>query len=528
MSALLAAAIFFCGSLVQAASFTARIDRHELHPGESLLLTLELDQPDYFVDPDITPLQQDFELLSSQHQPLVEQDGQHYSRWFLRLQPLREGNLTIPALRLGELLSAPLRIAVKARDTSQSAGLEPVYIDSSLDREELYLQAQAVLTVKIYHSIPLYSDGQLSPLDIEGARVLSLGEPASYQQYIHGIRHGVIEMHYAIYPQSTGTLTIPPQTFTATLAGDNAYSLEDQLLSSPGRKIQVKSAQIPLRVNPPPAEFPTDAFWLPAKKLQISQTVSSNGKSSLDQAITHGISLEADGLPSSALPSLLPQTLSGMRLYQNPPEQLQKKTVTGLQASQQEQQLLVALHPGSFELPALHLPWWNTETDSLEWASLDANSLQIAAPGTVTDSEPAAAHFPAELPWQLLSLVLTLVSLLLTFLWRRARTLPAVVPAPAPRKASRLQEELKQACLQHQPQQARALLDLWLRQHRLSLSGLAQAQPELHTAMRELNQVLYSPNAITWDGNRLWQALVQWIRQQPQEDSEQLPPLYPT
>lgn len=517
-----------CCSLTQAASFSAKIDRYELQPGESLLLTLELDQPDYFVDPDISPLQQDFELLSSQHQPLVEENGQHYSRWFLRLQPRREGNLTIPALRLGELLSAPLRIRVKARDTSQSASLEPVYIDSSLDREQLYVQAQAVLTVKIYHSVPLYSDGQLSPLNIDGARVLSLGEPASYQQYIQGIRHGVIEMRYAIFPQAAGILTIPSQAFTATLAGDNAYSLEDPLLSAPGRKIQVKSAQIPLRVNPPPADFPEDAFWLPAKKLQLRQTVSAPGEPSQDQAIAHSISLEVDGLPAGALPSLLPQTLPGLRLYQNPPEQAQKKTATGLQVRQQEQQLLVALRPGSFKLPALQLPWWNTETDSLEWASTEQHSLQVSGSAAETPPNTAARQTSALLPWQLLSLFLASLSLLLAFLWRRARKLPAVAPGTAVRKTSHLQEALRQACLQHQPQRARSLLDQWLRQHGFNLAGLAHSHPELHAAMRELNQVLYSPETVIWDGSRLWQALDHWIRQQQRKDNEQLPPLYPT
>jgi hypothetical protein len=31
------------------------------------------------------------------------------------------------------------------------------------------------------------------------------------------VRHGVIEMRYAIYPQHSGELIIPAQTFSATL-----------------------------------------------------------------------------------------------------------------------------------------------------------------------------------------------------------------------------------------------------------------------------------------------------------------------
>lgn len=516
------------GSLAQAASFTARADRYQLQPGESLLLTLELDQPDYFVDPDIEPLQQDFELISSSHQPLIEENGHAYSRWLLRLQPRREGNLTIPALRLGELLSAPLRIEVKTRATGQPASLEPVYIDSSLDREELYVQAQAVLTVKIHHSIPLYSDGQLSPLTINGARVHSLGEPATYQQYIHGIRYGVIEMRYAIFPQSAGTLTIAPQTFAATLAGDDASSINGPQLTAPGRKIEVKSAQIPLVVKPPPPGFPANAIWLPARQLSLHQQLSpTDGSIHPDQVIERRLTLDIEGLPAGFLPALLPEHVTGFRTYSNPVEHAQKETATGMHTQTQEQQLLVALQAGTTELPALQLPWWNTESDTLEWATAPAQSLQVVSTG---QSENLTPHTTGESirTWQLVSLTLALLCLLLAFLWRRARRLPAIIPpAPAARKSSRLLEELKKACINSQPQQARTLLDQWLRQHDYHLTSLARTQPELQTAMRELNQALYSPSEQNWDGDQLWHAVTLMLERQQQNNSQQLPPLYP-
>mgnify|MGYP001165973457 CR=1 FL=1 len=515
-------------SLAQAASFTARVDRYELQPGESLLLTLELDQPDYFVDPDISPLQQNFKLLSSQHQPLVEDNGQRYSRWLLRLQPRREGNLTIPALRLGELLSAPLRIEVKQRNSSQSVSLEPVYIDSSLDHEELYVQQQAILTVKIHHSVPLFSDGQLSPLNIDGARVLSLGEPVSYQQYIHGIRYGVIEARYAIFPQTTGTLSIAPQTFTATLAGNDAHSLEDPVLSAPGRQIQVKSAEIPLRVAPPPATFPAGAVWLPARNLQLRHSIPDEIDIGLEQALPYSITLELEDQPASALPSMLPQQLPGFRLYPNPAEHSQKKAASGLQVRQHEQLLLVARQTGTLELPALQLPWWDTETDSLQWATTQARKLHVTSLQPAEQAAPVPRLAAPRYLWQAVSLTLALSSLLFAILWRRARRQPAVMPAASTRKAARLQEELRQACKQHQAQHARTLLDQWLRQHDCTHATLSRQYPELLTAMRELNEVLYSPNAATWDGDRLWQALKRVIKQQQQHSSPPLPPLYPT
>ncbi|MBS7325333.1 MAG: protein BatD [Thiopseudomonas sp.] len=512
------------GSL-QAASFSARVDRHSLQAGDSLLLTLELDQPDYFVDPDISPLHQDFTLLSSSHQPLVEQNGQAVSLWQLRLQPKREGRLTLPALQLGNLSSTPLDIDVLPRSPGQPGQLGPVHIDASLDTEQLYVQAQAILTLRVFHSVPLYSDGQFSPLTIAGARVHSLGEPVSYQHYIQGVRHGVIETRFAIFPQASGTLTIPALTFTATLAANEDTGAQS---GAPGRTVQVKSAHIPLKVLPPPDAFPPNATWLPAQNLQLSHSISPDQPdTTMEQAIRYSLTLQAEGLPATLLPHLLPDQLAGARLYANPVSQSERMDAQGLHSEQYEERLLVPTRAGTLELPAHELPWWNTRTNQLEWARVDARSLHILEPQQST--APALAQRPATelLLWQLACLLLTLLSLGLVFLWRRARKLPAIVPVTPARTSARLLENLKKACLGNQPQQARTALDQWIRHNQYSLASLARSSPELQDAQRALNQALYTPDDHPWDGKPLWNAVSAWVQQQQQDANPQLPPLYP-
>ena len=92
-----------------------------------------------------------------------------------------------------------------------------MFIDASLDQTSVYVQAQAILTLRIYHSVSLYDDSSLTPLQIPDARIEQLGESRTYEKVINGLRHGVIEMRYAIYPQHSGELTIPAQIFSATL-----------------------------------------------------------------------------------------------------------------------------------------------------------------------------------------------------------------------------------------------------------------------------------------------------------------------
>jgi hypothetical protein len=173
------------------------------------------------------------------------------------------------------------------------------------------------------------------------------------------------------------------------------------------------------------------------------------------------------------------------------------------------------------------MPWWNTETDSLEWVTTTSHDLHVVdIHPALPDTSPGSHH--ALRQWQLLSLFLALTTLTLALLWRRARKMPAIIAAPTTPGASRLLEELKRACQQHQPQQARAALDLWLRHHAIPTSSLVRSAPNLQQALTELNQALYTPNTGQhWNGQALWQAVNQLDNDRQQNHSQQLPPLYP-
>ena len=59
---------------------------------------------------------------------------------------------------------------------------------------------------------------------------------ASHEKTINGIRHGVIEVRYALFPQKSGELTIPAQLFSATTVINSSNSVFG---TRGGRSIQV-------------------------------------------------------------------------------------------------------------------------------------------------------------------------------------------------------------------------------------------------------------------------------------------------
>ena len=528
---------------VSAQSFTASLDRNRLKLGESIELTLESSDSTRFDKPDLTPLHPLFEILSSRQVNSLSSLGgksRVTTRWIITLQPRHSGYLVVPPLQLGNLQSQPLTLHVSEADAQNNTGqLQPLFINASLDQDNIYVQAQTVLTLRIYHSVSLYNDSRLSSLEIADALVESLGEAKTYEQNIGGVRHGVIELRYAIFPQKSGQLLIPGQTFSATLA-DRSSSSFNPFGSRPGRVARVKSPDIPLTVKPRPDNYPADTPWLPARALTLSEKWNpKTTQVKLGDSLTRNMQLTADGLSSAQLPPLPTANVDGLRRYPDQPQLSNQDSDQGLIGVREESEALVARKAGNLELPPVEVVWWNTLEDHLERSTLPSHSLQVI------DDSPAPLELPATPQvalaaeqhaalwyWQLSTLLLSITTMLGFALWWRARRQPAVQrqqsTGPSPRT---LLDDLKRACLAGDSQASRQALDAWARQQPETLADMAARFAPLSEALHSLNGALYSENGQHWQGSELWQAIGDLpMAEQPSSNSQEnspLAPLYP-
>ncbi len=258
-----------------AAGLFARVDRTQLSIDETLELSLESQGGAVFGKPDLEPLEELFEVFDTrQVNQLSSSNGEAraITRWLITLRPRQTGYVVIPPLQLGDWRSEPITLLVQeSLKSSEGDQLAPIFIDSSVDQESVYVQAQVILTLRIYHSVSLYDDSTLSPLQMPEALVERLGEPRTYEKTINGIRHGVIEVRYALFPQKSGELTIPAQLFSATTVTNGSSSVFG---SRGGRSTQVRSPSIPLTVKAKPVDYPAGAPWLPARSLTLVEAWS--------------------------------------------------------------------------------------------------------------------------------------------------------------------------------------------------------------------------------------------------------------
>ncbi|QJI28772.1 protein BatD [Pseudomonas sp. ADAK18] len=527
----------------QAADLVASVDRSRINSGETVELTVESNDVTQFGKPDLAPLDPTFEVRGTrQINQLTTLGGDNHAttRWIITLLPKENGTVVIPSLQLGALKSQPITLQVietASQDTNTQ--LAPVFIEANLDQDTVYVQAQALLTVRVYHSVSLYDDSSLTPLQIPDTRIEQLGESRNYEKVINGIRHGVIEMRYGIYPQRSGPLVIPAQVFSATLVEPRPAQDSNPQGPKPGKLLHVSSTELLLTVKAKPALYPADAPWLPARSLSLSESWNPEPDHvQVGDSVTRSLTLKAEGLASAQLPPLPNTEVAGLRRYPDQPVLSNQNSDRGVIGSREDREALVPNRAGTVELPAVEVVWWNTHEDHLERTHLPARTLQVANNPSLVVDTPAmptvitAPDSDSLWIWQLTSLILACTTLLGFGLWWRARWQPAILRAaqtgPSPRT---LLDDLKRASQANDPQATRQALDAWARQQPETLAEMAARFVPLSDALDGLNGALYSEAGQYWQGEELWRAVkaipMAENTQDPVTDNTSLPPLYP-
>ncbi len=536
-------ALLLCAVQVQASGLVASVDRSRLNSGETIELTLESSDVTQFGKPDLTPLEPLFEVHGTRQVNQLNTlsgDNRATTRWIITLLPKTNGSVTIPSLQLGEVQSQPITVqVVESESQDTTTKLAPVFIDTSLDQTSVYVQAQAVLTLRIYHSVSLYDDSSLTPLQVPDARIEQLGESRTYEKVINGLRHGVIEMRYAIYPQHSGELTIPEQIFSATLVDTQPAQDAAAQVPKTGKLMRVSSTPILLTVKAKPITYPADLPWLPARSVTLSESWNPEpDHAQVGDSLTRSLILEVEGLASSQLPPLPATDVNGLRRYPDQPVLSNENSERGLIGSREDREALVPTRSGAIELPTVDVVWWNTFEDHLEHSSLPARTLHVANNPSMTVDTPAgtpqvnsAADSETLRRWKLSTLILACTTLLGFGLWWRARWQPAILrtaqTGPSPRTVL---DDLKRACLANDSHATRQALDAWARQQPETLADMAARFVPLSDALDGLNGALYSETGQHWQGEELWRAIkaipIAERVQDPVGDSG-LPPLYP-
>ena len=537
-------AVALCVPAIASAALTASLDRYAISMGETVRLTISSDNASDPSDIDFSALQQHFDILqrsSSVSTQITNGQRQQRRELVLEITPRREGSVTIPGFRAGADVSEPLRVQISP-EPQLAAGDEVVFFEAEVDRESVYVQGQLLLTLRIQQSVTLDSRS-VTELEIDNAVVKTLGQN-SFQRTIDGRPWLVHEIRVAIFPQSSGTLTIPQQTFSGRLSSGRRSLFDTR---PAGRLLQRRTEEITIDVKPRPASF-SDPVWLPAAEVTIEEQWSAaDGEIRVGDSLTRSITLTAKGLQGTQLPPLSMAAPDGLRIYPDQPGINELDGESGVTGIRTDSLAIVAVRAGTYELEPVTVRWWDTTTDQLREVSLPGKTLRVVSP-PLPDAATAAP--PSQAPvssdnagavavasagiWPWLSAFLACGWLATALLVWRRRQRPVAHAAsqtdtPATRKA------LLAACREGNAALARERMRQWLLSEdyhgTLEQWAMLSGSDALCAAVQELEAHLFSGEASTggWDGAALAAALKSLpARRDPAHATrDPLPPLYP-
>ena len=521
-------------SLPALATLTATVDRTEISDADLLVLDVQMQNSSSTVGPDFDVLEGDFEIVSNSGAQRTSRisitngtrRSEIYIRWQLTLRARRLGNLVIPALVAGNERSAPMTVNV----TQQTAAMQRrtsqyVFFDTAVDVNETYVQAQVLYTVKLFYLESISGDFPEPPV-MPDAVVETIEGEKRYDSIINNRRYYVLEKRYGIYPQKSGELIIPRETFAGTRSRNSIFAAGDRVMAI--------STPITLNIKPKPASYP-DVNWLPAKRLMLTEAWSQLPPAfKVGEPVNRTLTLVVEGVAGSLLPPFDSFEVDGAKTYVDPPTLNEVATDGGIMATQVYTIGVVPTQPGTMTLPAISLPWWNTETDTLEIAEIAATTFKVAAtaprPGVTTLPQTASVALPNSPPtpsslWTDVAMALAALFALLWLatltLWWRARQQQRVPATPASndsatpmaQNAKALFQQLTQACQANDALATRHALLLWGKKQLPQINSNHELALALsHTALTDeiaaLERSIYAAKAQqTWQGAALLTAL---------------------
>ena len=358
-----------------ATKLQASVDKNPVLAGEFFMLNISVDDNVKGEQPDTSVLLKDFVVgptSLSTRTNIINGSINKQTTWSVKLMTRTEGQYTIPSFTVSGLSSQPIDLTVTKR-AANADNNNDIFVKTSLSSNSLYVQEAGVYTLKLYLAKELL-DGSLSTPSMEDAQLTQLGKQTESYELVDGKRYLVITREYLIQPQKSGPYTIAAPVFQGRVQ-QNYRQLE---VSAIGEDQQIE-------IKPIPSDY--KGAWLPSELVNLGEEWQpSDDTIEVGTPITRTITLTALGVTKEQLPDIEMPTINGIRSY---PDQKDNNNAVrnGRVVSQQTASYaLLPQTPGTYTLPEIKLPWFNTKINRISFATLPARKITVTPSSTVVNT----------------------------------------------------------------------------------------------------------------------------------------------
>ncbi len=399
-------------------NFEASVDRTEVSTDEQITLTVSVSgNVKSIPEPELPPLN-DFSVYSAgRSHNFSYTNGQLSSSVTFNyiLAPRKAGKFTIGPAKITvddkTFETTPIEITVtaggeteetppttgeqkKTQKPPQLAGKD-LFIRTSVDKKRVYVNDQITLTFQFYQGVRLFNNPEYTPPSLTGFWSEDLPPKRQFYRTVDGRQYFVQELKMALFPTSTGKLTIGSAELKCTVEDLDRFLHRDpfamfdrDLLSlfRQGKPQILKSQPIEVEVLPlPEIDKPADFSGTVGNfKLKVSLDKS---EVEVGQPITLKARISGVGNIKSVSEPVIAE-LPDFRTYSSGSSENVSKDNYTVQGVKTYEEVLIPKKAGKYTLPPVKFSFFDPQAKS--YRRLESQPFLL----TVT---PSAEAYPAEI-----------------------------------------------------------------------------------------------------------------------------------
>ena len=527
---------------LSAATISAQLDVNPVLLSDSFHLTYTADGS---VDdePDFSPIRKHFTLLGTQqssNMSMINGNFKRSKKWILSLRALKTGHFIIPAIKFGTDRAPEVEVDVKNVPVSSSSNpSSDFFVELEASPQKSFIQQQLIITVRLLvaRSINSYQFSELT-LNDDNTIIKPLGKDKQYKTYRGSKPYIIVEKQFAVFPQKPGLLRIQPFTVEVAIPSNNSHNrfFDPFNTSSTSRRIQSQPLQIDIQDTPP--NF-TGKNWIVTPSLKLIEQWPHGEKFLAGEPITRTLTLQVENSIAAQLPELPAINITDLKQYPDKPILENKTRTSGISATRITKIAFIPTVAGSYTLPAISIPWWNTTTNSIDIARIPKRTFVVSAnpsslakqtnqlPDTTLNNSTTSPKkiLPLNVTtndknshWMWISLVLLALWLISLYFLFKNRISSIHIKKPGKEtgkeKNSSLSDRLnalKHACSENNPDKTKVALINWARElfNDESINNLSAIAEKLEDPVKskilQLNYQLYGANCSDWTCGDIYQ-----------------------
>lgn len=397
----------------------ARLTPNPIMQGESTELVISSDKP-LTVPENLKELTQNFMIAGQQQRQssqFVNGIGSTTYELAFVLFPLHQGEVEVPALKVGNDKTAPLTLKVlDKKQTGESTKDLPILeLAADISDHKPYVGQTIFYTLTLTDGQGIV-DGEMIPTKIENARLSQIGQDKVESVIKNGLRVQEISRTYALTVDQAGKIEIDPALFNGQVryqAGRpsskhkffgfaDAGLLFDGFLNTT-RPVSFTSNPVEIEVQPKPANIA--GWWLPSPKVELSADYQIPQIVQVGDTISGKFILTAQDVNASDMPVPRLADSADFRVYPQPEVRATFVQDGHLKGQVDVSFTLIPIKAGQVEIPEVSVSWFNTITKKAEKEVVPARPVLVeqgsvapvigpkenqAVPVPVTENTPAS------------------------------------------------------------------------------------------------------------------------------------------